>query len=114
MSWCILVLGVAHCLVVIVNFRKSISQAASEGLFGRFASYDERGVAFMSLLFGILLTMAGHAAIVSVAAGNLPMLKLIAAYVLAASIIGVIAMPKSPFVVGANVSAALLVTSSLR
>jgi hypothetical protein len=110
-SWSLLLLGVAHCLLGLAKYRKPIGDAIAEGLFGKFAGIDERRIAFWFTIFGVLLTMAGHVAIVSAAAGNTDLVRLVAVFVLGAAILGTIALPKSPFVLAVVAAAGLLASS---
>ena len=97
-SWSLLTLGIAHCLLGLVKYRKPIGRAVAEDLFGKFAGVDERRIAFWFTIFGVLLTMAGHVSMVAAAAGNSDLVRLVAVYMLGASILGAVALPKSPFV----------------
>jgi hypothetical protein len=96
-AWGIFLLGIVHCVIGFARFRKPISEAVFEGLFGKFQGLDHRRLAFWFLIFGPLLIMGGHVAIVAVEQANYGLLKILGGYLLATSMLGVIALPKSPF-----------------
>ncbi len=96
-AWIVVALGVVHCLLGLVLFRKPISTAFGEGLIGKFAGVPERRLAFWFTIFGPLLLMSGHVAVIAATDGNMVLLRVVGLYLLAVSVIGSAALPKSPF-----------------
>ena len=96
-AWFMFALGVGHVFYGLVKFRSPMADALSAGFIGQFKAPEVRRTAFWFLIFGPLLMLAGHVAIHAVAVGDLALLKLLGAYALATSLIGVAALPKSPF-----------------
>ncbi|MGZ3237588.1 MAG: DUF6463 family protein [Burkholderiaceae bacterium] len=96
-AWALAVLGVAHIFTGLVWFRKPIGEALKEGGFGKFQGIDSRRLAFWFTIFGVLVMGLGHVAILAVMATNLSLLKLIGFYMLALSVTGTLAQPRSPF-----------------
>ncbi|WP_198087457.1 DUF6463 family protein [Variovorax sp. E3] len=110
-SWFVLALGIVHCVLGLVVFRKPIAAALGEGLVDRFSGIPERRVAFWFTIFGPLLIMSGHIAVLATQDGNLALLRVVGVYLLVVSALGAVALPKSPFSV-TIVLAALLVAGS--
>ena len=96
-AWGVFFLGILHCIVGLMRFRKTISIVVSEGIVGKFQGEDSRRLAFWFLIFGPLLMMGGHVAIMAAQQGNLAVLRIVGYYLLAGSVCGVVALPKSPF-----------------
>ena len=96
-AWALVALGVAHIAFGIVKFKSPLREAISSGFVGKFSTPEIRRTAFWFVLFGIPLTLAGHVAVLAVGNADLALLRIIGAYVFAASLIGVAAFPKSPF-----------------
>jgi Family of unknown function (DUF6463) len=95
--WILVALGILHCLLGLVVFRKPIFAAMGDGFIGKFAGIPERRLAFWFIIFGPLLLMSGHVAVIAVADGNMVLLRVVGIYLFAASAIGATALPKSPF-----------------
>lgn len=70
--------------------------ALAAGFIGQFAASEDRRTAFWFLIFAAPLMLAGHLAVHAVASADLRSLRLIGFYLLPASVIGVLAFPKSP------------------
>lgn len=96
-AWLVVALGVIHCLLGLVRFRRPIAAALGEGLVGRFAGVPERRLAFWFIIFGPLLLMSGHVAVMAATEGNMALLRVVGLYLLAVSVAGTVALPKSPF-----------------
>lgn len=96
-AWTLAVLGVVHIFTGLIMFRQPIREALKEGAFGKFQGIDSRRLAFWFTIFGVLVMGLGHAAILAVTAENLSLLKIIGFYMLALSVIGALAQPRSPF-----------------
>lgn len=111
-AWMVVALGVIHCLLGLTVFRKPIASAVGDGLVGKFAGVPERRLAFWFTIFGPLLLMSGHVAVLAAIDGNMALLRVVGLYLLAVSVIGTVALPKSPFSV-AIFLAAFLVAGSL-
>ncbi len=96
-AWTMFALGVAHIVVGLVFFRQQFATAAGEGWIGCFHGVDSRRLAFWFTVFGPLVMMGGQIAVHAVHAGDLALLKLIGYYLVAIALMGVTALPKSPF-----------------
>jgi hypothetical protein len=102
------VLGIGHVLYGAVKFRGPLLAGLSAGFVGQFGAPETRRTAFWFVMFGPLLMMAGQVALHAVARDDLPLLRLVGAYLFAVSVVGFAALPRSPFVVGLVLSALLL------
>ena len=107
LPWALFVLGVGHILYGSVKFRVPLMRAISTGFVGKFGS-DEGRSAFWFVMFGPLLMLAGQLAIHAAAVGDAHMIRVIGAYLIAVCIVGVAALPKSPFLVGLVLASLLL------
>ena len=96
-SWFMFALGVGHILYGLVKFKASVTDAISAGFVGQFSTPEVRRTAFWFLIFGPMLMLAGHVGVHAVASGDLALLKILGAYAFVTSLIGVTALPKSPF-----------------
>ena len=96
-AWALLVLGMCHTLLGLVKFRQPIKEAIHDGFIGQFRLADSRRLAFWFTIFGPLLVMGGQVALHAAHASDLELLKLIGFYMLAVSVMGALALPKSPF-----------------
>jgi uncharacterized membrane protein HdeD (DUF308 family) len=103
-AWSLLVLGVLHVLYGVVKFRLPLSAAVAEGFVGKFSKHEARRTAFWFVMFGPLLMMGGHICIHAVARSDYDVMRLVGTYLSVGSLIGVAALPKSPFIVGLTVS----------
>lgn len=110
-SWALVTLGVAHIAFGIVKYRVPFRQALFSGFVGQFAAPEVRRSAFWFVMFGIPLLLAGHVAVHAVGHGDLALLELVANYVAASSLIGVVAFPKSPFALSLIVAVMLVLAS---
>jgi hypothetical protein len=108
-AWSLFFLGVLHCLTGLVLFKEPLKAAFSEGLIGKFQGHDRRRIAFWFMVFGPLLIMAGHVSIHAVDVHDMALLKMVGFYLLGTSLMGVVAVPKSPFLAALVVSCLLLV-----
>lgn len=95
-AWAVLVLGVVHIVFGILRFKAPLTDALLSGFIGRFAEPEIRRTAFWFLIVGPLFMLAGHVAVHAVASGDRELLKIIGTYMLATSIVGVLAFPVSP------------------
>lgn len=111
LAWILFVLGFGHIAYGLAKFRVPLIGAAAAGYIGQFSVDDARRAAFWFVIFGPLLVLAGHVAIHAVQVGDLPLLRLVGAYMSAISVAGFAAFPKSPFLAGMVVSPLLLVAS---
>lgn len=96
-AWILFALGVAHIALGLVWFRQPVVDAIGEGFVGKFKKIDSRRLAFWFIIFGPLLMMGGHVAVHAAASSNFDLLKILGFYIFAISLIGVLALPKSPF-----------------
>jgi hypothetical protein len=75
------------------------------GVVGQFGAPEERRSAFWFVMFGPLLMLAGQIAVHAAEAGDSYIIRVIGAYLLGITSVGVFALPKSSFVVGLLLSA---------
>ena len=62
-------------------------------------------------MFGPLLMLAGQVAIYAASIGDVHLIRLVGAYLLGVSVVGIFALPKSPFLAGIAISSLLLASS---
>lgn len=96
-SWALFALGIAHILTGLVLFRQPLGEALRDGFFGQFASTPSRRLAFWFTIFGPLVAMGGQVALHAAYTSDLELLKIVGFYVLATSVVALMAVPKSPF-----------------
>jgi hypothetical protein len=102
-----------HIAYAFVKFRGPLLEGASAGVVGQFGTPEVRRTAFWFTMFGPLLMLAGQVALHAAELGDLGLFRLVGAYLLAVSFVGVLALPKSPFLVGLLISS-LIVAASYR
>jgi hypothetical protein len=107
-AWLQFALGVAHILFGLVKFRVPLAAALADGFIDQFKTSEVRRTAFWFLISGPLIMLSGHAAVHAVAIGDMALIRIIGYYALAISIIGVAALPKSPFLVSVVLSGLLV------
>ena len=107
-AWALLALGVGHVAYTFARFRGPLRAAASDGFMNQFKWPEERRTALWFALFGPLLILAGHTAVHAAAAGDLGLIRIVGGYVFTTSVIGVAAVPRSPFLLSLPVSGLLL------
>lgn len=108
LPWALFALGVGHILYGLVKFRAPLTHAVADGLIGKFSAPVERRSAFWFVMFGPLLMLAGQVAVHAASVGDAHLVRLVGAYLLGVSGVGVLAMPRSPFLVGLALSGMLL------
>jgi uncharacterized membrane protein HdeD (DUF308 family) len=96
-AWALFVLGIIHIVFGIVRFNVPLTEAVSAGFVGKFQRPEARRTAFWFLMCGPLLILAGHIAVHAVATNDLALLRVIGTYCLVSAVVGVAAVPKSPF-----------------
>jgi hypothetical protein len=107
-AWLLFALGVGHLVYAAVKFKVPLAEAVSVGFVGQFTSPEVRRTAFWFVIVGPFLMLAGHTAVHAVAAGDLALLRIVGTYTFVTSIVGVAALPKSPFLASLLVSSLLL------
>jgi hypothetical protein len=95
-AWAVFILGAAHILFGVVRFQAPLLAAVMDGLVGQFAVPEIRRTAFWFVMVGPLVMLVGHLAIHAVSVGDFKVLKVIGAYMLIFSAVGVVAFPASP------------------
>ncbi len=95
-AWAVFILGAVHILFGVLRFRQPLLAAVMDGFVGQFEVPEIRRTAFWFVMVGPLVMLAGHLAIHAVSMGDFKVLKVIGAYMLIFSIIGVAAFPASP------------------
>jgi hypothetical protein len=96
-AWALFALGATHIAFGLVRFKTPLTEAAAAGIIGKFKAPEIRRTAFWFIMCGPPLMLSGHTAIHAVATADLGLLRIVGAYTLASSIIGVIVFPKLPF-----------------
>ena len=96
-AWALFALGVAHIAFGLFKFKTPLAEVTSAGIIGQFKAPEIRRTAFWFLMCGPLVMLSGHTAIHAIATADLELLKIVGTYTLVSSIVGVIALPKSPF-----------------
>ncbi|KQV91732.1 DUF6463 family protein [Rhizobacter sp. Root1221] len=110
-AWALLALGLGHVAYTFAKFRGPLKAAAGDGFTNQFKWPEERRTALWFALFGPLLILAGHTAVHAAAAGDMALIRIVGGYVFTTSVIGVAAVPKSPFLLSLPVSGLLLARS---
>lgn len=110
-AWLLFVLGAAHIAHGAIKFKTPLTDAVRAGFVGRFGMPEARRTAFWFVMFGPLLMLAGHVSIHAAAAGDVQLVRIVGAYLLGLTIVGVLALPKSPFLAGLAVAILLLASS---
>ena len=95
-AWAVFILGVAHIFFGVARFREPLLGALMDGFIGQFAVPEIRRTAFWFVIAGPLVMLMGHLAIHAVSVGDFKVLKVIGAYMLIFSAVGVAAFPASP------------------
>jgi hypothetical protein len=108
LAWLLFALGVGHIAYACVKFKVPLLAAVAAGFMGQFKEPELRRTAFWFFIFGPLLMLAGHAALHAIAVGDLTLLRIVSAYAMVTSILGLAALPRSPFLVAFPVSSMLL------
>ncbi|USB33906.1 DUF6463 family protein [Paenibacillus sp. YPG26] len=96
-AWILLALGVGHTLYGLVWFRVPFLEVFREGFVNKFKSNESRRSAFWFTIFGPLLMMSGHISFYLTSTANRELFLIIGFYMLIISLIGILALPKSPF-----------------
>ncbi|MES2070596.1 MAG: DUF6463 family protein [Pseudomonadota bacterium] len=98
-AWVLLFLGVVHTILGFIWFKQTFKEAWLEGLIGKFGleTLEIRRLAFWFTIVGPLMIMGGNIAIHAGQVGDHALLKIIGFYLFFIAIIGVLALPKSPF-----------------
>jgi len=108
LAWLLFALGIGHIGYAFVKFRTPLLEGLSAGVVGKFEAPEVRRTAFWFAMFGPLLMLAGQVAVHAAAIGDLGLYRLVGQYLLAVSVIGVLVIPKSPFLVGLLISALIV------
>ena len=96
-AWAFFALGIGHGIYGIIRFRSPLAKALAQGYVNQFVGDDARRTAFWFMAFAPLLMLAGHALVHAVNQGDLALVRLIGYYLLGIAVLGVAAMPRSPF-----------------
>jgi len=107
-AWLLFALGIGHVGYAFVKFRAPLLAGLSAGVVGQFGAPEIRRTAFWFTMFGPLLMLAGQVAVHAAASADLGLYRLVGFYLLAISAIGVLVIPKSPFLVGLLISCFIL------
>jgi Family of unknown function (DUF6463) len=95
-AWSLFLLGVVHIIFGVARFRGPLAEAFAAGFIGKFAEPELRRTAFWFIMVGPLLMLVGQLAVHAASIGDRGVLTVIGGYLLAFSIVGVTAFPKSP------------------
>jgi len=107
LAWMTFALGAGHIVYGLVKFRAPLAAAVRNRIFDQFEKQELRRTAFWFLAFGPLLMLAGQLCIHAVSIGDVATVRVISGYLLAISMAGFLAFPKSPFVLALPTSALL-------
>lgn len=107
-AWLLFALGIGHIGYAFVKFRSALFDGISAGVVGQFGAPEFRRTAFWFVMFGPLLVLAGHVAMHAAATGDLHLYRLVGLYLLGISAVGVIVLPKFPFLIGLLISALIV------
>lgn len=110
LAWLLFALGIGHIAYAFVRFRTPLLEGLSAGCVGQFSAPEVRRTAFWFTMFGPLLMLAGQVAVHAVSVGDMVLYRLVGHDVLAISMVGVVAIPKSPFLVGLLISTLIVAT----
>ena len=108
LPWTLFALGIGHIAYGCIRFRTPLLDAIRCGIVGKFGTPEVRRSAFWFVMFGPLLMLAGQVTVHAASIGDVRLIRLVGGYLLAVSVVGVAAFPKSPFLAGLVISALLL------
>jgi hypothetical protein len=108
LPWALFVLGIGHIVYGLIKFRAPLARAVASGFIGKFGVSDERRCAFWFIMFGPLLMLAGQVAVHAASVGDAYLIRVIGAYLVGICVVGVLALPKSPFLLSLVISSLLL------
>lgn len=111
MAWLLFALGVGHIAYGLLAFKKPLVEAMLDGYVGEFKAPEVRRTAFWFVIFGTLLMLAGQVAVHAVANHDSSLLRLVGFYALGTSAAGLLAFPKSPFLLAFPVAASIVAVS---
>jgi len=106
--WALFVLGIGHIGYGLVKFRVPLARAVASGFIGQFSVPEDRRTAFWFVMFGPLLVLAGQVAVHAASIGDTYLIRVIGGYLFGVCVVGVLALPKSPFLLGLGISSLLL------
>ena len=108
LAWLLFALGIGHIAYAFVKFGSPLMGGLKAGCVGQFGAPEVRRTPFWFVMFGPLLMFAGQVAVHAAAIGDMGLYRLVGVYLLVVSIVGVIAIPKSPFLLGLLISASIV------
>lgn len=111
LAWLLLALGVGHIAYAFGKFRAPLLEGLSAGTVGQFGAPELRRTAFWFTMFGPLLMLAGQVALHAAQTADFGLFRIVGAYLLGVSLVGAIALPKSPFLIGLLISSLLVAAS---
>jgi len=108
LPWTLFALGIGHLLYGSIKFKKPLRDAVTSGFIGKFSAPEVRRSTFWFLMFGPLLMLAGQVAIHAASINDAYLVRLVGFYLFGVSTVGLLALPKSPFLAGLAISLLLL------
>ena len=108
LPWTLFALGICHVVYGSIKFKAPLRDAITSGFVGKFSVPEARRSAFWFMMFGPLLMLAGQVTIHAVVINDAYLVRLVGFYLFAVSAVGVVALPKSPFLAGLVISLLLL------
>lgn len=96
-SWFLVVFAILHLLVGVIRFRPAFVEAVKSGFVGQFSTLELRKTAFWFMISGLLVMLIGHLGIQAASQGDLRFFKTTGIYLFVVSMLGISAVPKSPF-----------------
>ena len=107
-AWTFWGLGIAHLMYGAMRYKLPLRDALVEGYCNRFSQTEARRAAFWFMAFGPLLMLAGHTMVHAVSIGDLALVRIIGWYQLFIGLAGLLAFPKSPFVMASALAPLVL------
>ena len=96
LGWVLFLGGLGHIATGYVVFREQLSAIFRAGFVNAVLPHFDRRAAFWFILFGVMVSMSGHIVLEAGASGNASVLKVVGWYLLGVSIVGTLAMTRSP------------------
>lgn len=90
-------LGVAHAAVGVIKYRSELAAIASDGIFNAVNGHPERLIAFWFLVVAPALWMCGRLLAVAESTGHLKVQVAAGRLLIGLGLVGILAMPTSPF-----------------
>ncbi len=107
----ILLGGMGHIVTGVLVFREQLGAILRDGFVNSVLPHFDRRAAFWFISFGVMVAMAGQVILHAESVGDVALLKIVGWYLFPLSIVGTLAMTRSPSSVLIALSLALLVVA---